>query len=195
MIRGLKCRNVLEIGTHIGASTTYTARALKANYDDDNEIAQLTTVDIEDVNSQTDGAYQRVGQGRSPRELLESIKCENIVNFVEDNAEDCLKNGATKEEYDLILLDGSHAAASVYREIPLALKRLRQGGFILLHDFYPNCQPLWKNSAVIRGPFNAVARHIEEGASFRAIPLGELRWPTKKSSNITSLAVLARQLQ
>ena len=44
---------------------------------------------------------------------------------------------AIDERYDLIFLDGDHAAANVYRELPLALLRLNQEGVIVLHDYYP----------------------------------------------------------
>lgn len=193
MIRGLKCRNVLEIGTHIGASTTYAAKALKKNEGELSESVRLVTVDIEDVNSDNHGAFRRVGQKMSPKALLENIGCSHIVEFITSDAEGYMTRSA--EQFDFIFLDGSHAASSVYREIPLALRRLRMGGFILLHDFFPEQKPLWKDNAVLPGPFEAVDRHIREGAKIAILPLGELRWPTKRNTCITSLALMVKRVE
>ena len=56
------------------------------------------------------------------------------------------------ESFDLIFLDGDHSAAMVYQEVPRALRRLREPGLLLLHDFFPNNRPLWSDRAVVPGP-------------------------------------------
>jgi hypothetical protein len=78
----------------------------------------------------------------------------------------------------------------VYQEVPRALRRLRESGLLLLHDFFPNNRPLWSDRAVVPGPLLAVKRLVREQANVSVIPLGSLPWPTKLHSNVTSLAVL-----
>ena len=51
LISDIKPISVLEIGTHIGASTIHIASALEKNYIANGINAKLTTVDITDVNS------------------------------------------------------------------------------------------------------------------------------------------------
>ncbi len=51
-----------------------------------------------------------------------------IVRFVASDSVDFLTNDTSR--YNLIFLDGDHSAASVYRELPLALQRLADGGII-----------------------------------------------------------------
>jgi hypothetical protein len=93
----------------------------------------------------------------------------------------------------LIFLDGDHSAATVYQEVPFALKRLRKNGIVLLHDYFPYLKALWSDGSVIPGPHIAIERLCSEGANLEVLPLGRLPWPTKLSSNITSLAVLTRR--
>ena len=45
LTRGFQINNILEVGTHLGCSTTHLALATK-----DNPNAKITTVDIRDVN-------------------------------------------------------------------------------------------------------------------------------------------------
>ncbi len=69
---------------------------------------------------------------------------------------------------------------------------LNEGGVILLHDFFPGMRSLWPDGAMLPGPALAVERLRSEGAGVEALPLGELPWPTKLGSNVTSLALLSR---
>ena len=78
LISKFKPKSVLEIGTHIGASTIHIAAALKAN-----EIkANLTTLDIRDVNSTSVKPWLEYGTKYSPAEMLEQLKYGTLVNFV-----------------------------------------------------------------------------------------------------------------
>ena len=95
--------------------------------------------------------------------------------------------------FDFIFLDGDHTAKTVYQEIPAALRLLNQNGVILLHDYFPNLKALWPNGSVIPGPFLATERLVKEGANLVVLPLGELPWPTKLQSNVTTLALLLRK--
>jgi hypothetical protein len=174
---------VLEVGTHLGASTTTLCLALKKN-----EVSspRLVTVDILDVNG-PEGAWVRLGSKHSPRSATQALGC-GFVEFVTSPSLGYLKT--TAQKFDLIFLDGGHEAATVYQEVPAALKLLNPGGLILLHDVYPNGKPLWSDGVVVPGPWLAIERFAKEGASIRVQPLGALPWPTKLGSNVTSLAVV-----
>ncbi|MDP6419302.1 MAG: class I SAM-dependent methyltransferase [Candidatus Krumholzibacteria bacterium] len=189
LLRYLKARRVLEVGTHIGASTVHIAEALSLLRSEGEEV-HLDTVDFRDVNDPDTKPWFHFSSERPPRDYISDLACLDIVDFHACPATDFLPAGG--DNYDLIFLDGSHAASSVYQEVPLALERLNPGGLILLHDYFPALKPLWKKSKVIPGPCLATDRLIDEGASFQALPFGELPWPTKLGGRTTSLAILVR---
>jgi predicted O-methyltransferase YrrM len=183
LARQLGAKTILEVGTHVGGSTVMLALALEKNGG-----GKLTSVDIQDVNA-PGTAWQKLGLKYNPRESVKAVGCPEVTFHAMPSLE--FLRTAT-ETYDLIFLDGGHEAATVYQELPAALKLLNPNGVILLHDFFPNAQPLWDDGVVVHGPWHAVDRHRSEGALFKVQPLGDLRWPTKQGSNRTSLAVAAR---
>jgi len=191
LMRYFKPNSVLEIGTHIGASTVNIASALSQNQLEDNTHSSLKTLDIRDVNSISEKPWLEYGTKESPIEMIKSLKYENFVEFIVDTSFNYFKT--SDEKFDLIFLDGDHSGKTVYKEIPSALKKLNKGGVILLHDYFPNGQPLWSNKSALHGPYLATERHIVEGADISIIPLGDLPWPTKLDSNTTSLALLLKK--
>lgn len=184
LVRVLRPRRVLEIGTNVGFSTLHIAAALPAG-------GEVTTVDIVDVNDPAEQPWHEDGApAYAPRALMRAAGCAGAVRFVRSGSLAFLE--APPARYDFVFLDGSHDAAVVYREIPLALGALEPGGTILLHDYYPDNRRLWRNGRVIPGPSLAVERLRAEGAGLTVLPLGALPWPTKLGSTVTSLALLAR---
>jgi predicted O-methyltransferase YrrM len=181
LVHELAPQQILEIGTHIGASTVHIAAAMQAG-------AHLDTVDLHDCNSPD--KWRRNGASCSPAELIERIGSGHRVTFHVRNSFRYLSD--CEQRYDLIFLDGSHSSESVYLEVPAALQLLSPGGHILLHDYFPGGQPLWSNGHVGRGPYVAIERLKSEGARMNVKPLGALPWPTKLQSNVTSLAMLGR---
>ena len=190
LVRGLGLKRVLEIGTNVGASTIHIAAAMKANLlaDEKPNDHSLVTVDIVDVNDAPDAFWRLGGLPRSPRDNIEALGMMEHVTFVTNSSLTYLDE--CDESFDFIFLDGDHSAAMVYQEVPRALRRLRESGLLLLHDFFPDNRPLWSDRAVVPGPLLAVRRLVREQANVRVIPLGALPWPTKLHSNVTSLAVL-----
>jgi predicted O-methyltransferase YrrM len=186
-----KPRSVLEVGTHIGASTVHTAAALHRGHKLENqERPNLVTVDVIDVNDPVSKPWLQHGTRNSPMEMIHTMGCSYFVEF-ETNASLTYMAGC-EQTYDFIFLDGDHAAKTVYQEITAALAVLERDGLILLHDYFPESNPLWSDRAVIPGPFLAISRLITEGVPLKVLPLGQLPWPTKLESNITSLALLVR---
>jgi predicted O-methyltransferase YrrM len=185
LARKLNATSVLEVGTHIGASTTMLALALKNS----GKPVRMVTVDILDVNDANRGPWKRYGCQHPPNQLVRELGCD-FVEFISSPSIPYLQR--CTERFDLIFLDGGHEAATVYQEVPLALKLLNAGGLILLHDFYPEGEPLWSNGGVVPGPWFAIQRFRDEGVGMKAKPLGSLPWPTKLNSNVTSLACLVK---
>jgi predicted O-methyltransferase YrrM len=191
LIGYLKPKNTLEIGTHIGASTLYIASALYHSMSKNQQTPHLATLDIRDVNSTFEKPWLQYGSRFSPLEMLKQLDFDQFVTFITDKSLTYLRT--TSQKFDFIFLDGNHTASMVYQEIPAALKLLNNNGVILLHDYYPGNQPLWSNDHVIKGPYLAVERLIEEGADITVLPLGDLPWETKLNSHTTSLALLMRR--
>ena len=190
LIRHFKPKSVLEIGTHIGASTIHIAAALNRNGEQDKQPGDLLSLDIRDVNSEIEQPWLHFGTNHSPRQMVREMGYGSFVDFEVGTSLDYFE--ATSKRYDFIFLDGDHSAPTVYKEIPKAEALLNPGGVILLHDYYPNGKPLFSRRAALTGPYHAVGRHLQEGAPIEVIPLGELPWPTKLGGNTTSLALLAR---
>lgn len=188
LIRHLKPKTVLEIGTHVGASTVHIVAALRKQPGIGS--FRVDTVDIYDVNDPIVGPWVTRHSTHPPAELMRALGCDAAVTFHAKDSLDYMS--VCTRKFDLIFLDGDHAAARVYREVPAALKLLNPGGYILLHDYFPNSQPLWQDGSVVSGPYEAIRRFQDEGASIDALPLGALPWPTKQNSNVTSLAVLGK---
>jgi predicted O-methyltransferase YrrM len=202
LIRALRPARVLEVGTHIGASTVHIAAALRANARsaggeagvdagrDAGPTGTLTTVDIQDVNDPVTRPWIKYGSTHAPAEMIARMDLKDWVRFVAQPSLAFLS--AQGEPFDLIFLDGDHSAATVYREVPAALRRLRPGGLVLLHDYFPDGAPLWQGEPAIAGPWLGVDRLRREGAKLEVLPLGDLPWPTKLGAHVTSLALVSR---
>jgi len=189
LLRALRPRLMLEVGTHVGASTVHAVAALRANRAaDPGQVYRLTTVDILDVNDPRSGPWARFGSTFSPRDMIARTGAAGDVVFVTSSSVSYLANGDTR--YDLIFLDGDHSAVAVYQEVALASRLLNPGGVILLHDYFPSLRPLWSDNVVIPGPWLGAQRLKAEGAKINVLPLGALPWPTKLNSRVTSLALL-----
>jgi predicted O-methyltransferase YrrM len=187
IVGSLRPRNLLEIGTYIGGSTLYLARALKRI----GATGGLTTVDIQDVNDPAAAPWKDVGLSMPPIELARRLDCADVITFQTGASLDFMKT--TDRRFDLVYLDGDMAARSVYRNVAGALGVLQPDGVILLHAYYPNAAPLFLDNVVLGGPFYAMARITRENPGIRVLPLGNLPWPTKQGSHATTLALVLRQ--
>ncbi|MEE2639666.1 MAG: class I SAM-dependent methyltransferase [Planctomycetota bacterium] len=189
LVRTTGALTVLEVGTHIGASTCHLAAAIGQTVSELSASGpRLVSVDVEAINDPERRPWRQYGAPYSPEELVTKLGCSEFVSFRQEKSLEYLASG--EQMFDVIFLDGDHSAQTTYQEIPLALSRLKPGGVILLHDYFPGGQPLWSNGVAISGPYLAVERLKREGALLDVIPLGELPWPTKLGSRKTSLAVL-----
>jgi predicted O-methyltransferase YrrM len=189
LVRHLRPGRVLEIGTQAGASTVHLAAGLADAHPGSGE-SRLLTVDIRDVNQSEEAAWRAFRLPQSPRDAMRRLGYDHLVRFQVGRSPEVLREPG--ESYDLIFLDGDHRLKTVVAEIPAALRRLRPGGLVLLHDFFPELRPLWPDGKVIQGPQLAVQRLQRAGWPIEARPLGALPWPTKLGTSMTSLALLGR---
>lgn len=182
LIKTLKPAHILEVGTHIGASTLYIARALKSI-----GAGHVTTVDILDVND-ANASWRENDMPACPRENAAALDCADLITFITAPSQDFMAR--TDQKFDFIFLDGDHKAATLYAEMELALKCLAPNGVILLHDYYPHGKTLFPNGSIIYGPYRALERIKAETPNIKIHPLGNLPWPTKQGTNATSLAIV-----
>jgi predicted O-methyltransferase YrrM len=191
LVRALRPNSILEVGTHVGASASMIALALRRSHPAATDVKpHLVTVDIVDVNDSARGAWKQLGCSHSPADVMRAIGCQDLVTFVTSPSVSFLNT--CKEQFDLIFLDGDHYSTTVYQEFPAALQLLNPGGIILLHDYFPDLKPLWSDGAVIPGPDLAISRLRRENVPIAARPFGALPWPTKLGSNVSSFAVVCR---
>lgn len=186
--RRRRARSVLEVGTHVGASTLYPAMALKTTPRSGRPL-RLVTVDRDDVNSATHMPPPDVSG--TPRENLASLGCDEFGEFVVARSVDYLPVGG-RGEFDVVFQDGDHSARNVYREIPMAVSVLRPGGCLVLHDFLPALRPARPDGRVIPAPYLAVHRLRRAQPGLTVIPLSPLPWMTKLGVRASCLALLAR---
>lgn len=110
LVRELKPKRILEIGTYQGGGTSHLAAACKAN-----GVGEVVTVDI------WEGAGQHV-----EKEVLD------IVTIVHSNIDYYLP--LINEPFDFIFEDGEHAEGQVHNIYKYLPKILNPGGYILSHD-------------------------------------------------------------
>lgn len=187
LIMAIKPKSVLEIGTHIGASTLHIARALKRLKNG----GVVTSVDIVDVNDPTHGPWKKKKLPSSPRDLASQLECLDHIEFLTTSCLSFMEK--TDKKFDFIFLDGDHMARAVYKEVGAALSILNDGGIILLHDYYPDAKPLFPDNNIISGPYFALKRIKKENPAIDTLPLGELPWLTKQGSRMTSLALIVKK--
>ena len=154
------------------------------------ENSKFFTVDINDVNNQTDKPWLKFGSKHSPKEMLSLLNLKILVNFV--NSESISFFKTTKEKFDFIFLDGNRSADYVYQDISLSLDILRPNGVILLHDYFLDGKSIWDKKLPILGPYLAVKRIINEKNNIKVVPFKRLPWNTKLNTKNTSLAILIK---
>jgi predicted O-methyltransferase YrrM len=188
LVRAFRPAKVLEIGTHLGASTLHICAALARDARD--RLPRLVTVDSQDVNDSPNSFWRQVGLTKSPKQTVEEFNGTVETTFVTNDSRHFFAN--TKERFDFIFLDGNHAAETVYEEIASSLEVVNKNGLIVIHDYFPDRRPLWSDGSVLCGPFTAAEKIRATGVAINVIPLGSLPWPTKLGSHVTSLALITR---
>ncbi len=191
LVRRIKPKRVLEIGTHLGYSTCAIALALQLNHEEGHLDSNLVSVDLRDVNDDPCAPWRRALTPRAPKDAVAAIARDIDVRFVQATSLDYLST--TADQFDLVFLDGDHAAPTVFEELHLLNGRLVPDGTVLLHDYFPDGRALWQGSLPCTGPWRAIRRLQRDGSPLRVHPMGALPWPTKLGSHRSSLAILGRE--
>lgn len=188
LLRRFEFSSVLEVGSHVGCSTVVIASALGALQQ--SVSPELVTVDIVDVNDESDGPWRHAGLTFSPKNAIEQLGAGIPVEFVRAQSVDYLQDNDRR--FDLIYLDGDHAADTVYKEIALAAGHLQPDGMIALHDYSPRLMfQTYYDGWTLPGPFLAAERISREHTGVDVMGLGKLPWMTGRS--ISLMAILSRR--
>lgn len=116
----------LEIGTYCGKSTYVTANAMNRG--------NLITID----NCSDDGIFNSdwvAGVRTCTFNEIRKTKCH--LKFLQKNSIDAARDPITFTAYDSIFIDGDHSYASCKADIECWLPRLKSGGIISGHDYWP----------------------------------------------------------
>ena len=81
LVKALKPASILEIGSHVGASTVHIGAAMSPG-------SRLITVDIQDVNDGAAASWCVAGLQRSPRQMLAELNKNLDVRFVTSDSVD-----------------------------------------------------------------------------------------------------------
>jgi hypothetical protein len=100
LIRHLKPKTVLEIGTHVGASTVHIVAALRKQPGIGS--FRVDTVDIYDVNDPVVGPWATMHSTYPPAELMRALGCAPAVTFHAKDSLDYMS--ACTLKFDLIFL-------------------------------------------------------------------------------------------
>jgi pimeloyl-ACP methyl ester carboxylesterase len=136
LVRTLRPRNVVVVGSGFGFSVVCLALALK-----DNDRGKLDFVDPS-YSVLTDGPFKTFGgtsQWSDPREVTERFArfgVEGIVTHHRQRSEEyfAARDSAGQPPIDLAFLDGSHAYADVRNDFLGTLRHARKNTYMLLHD-------------------------------------------------------------
>lgn len=152
-------KKCLELGTHLGISGEAILKGMN------NGI--FCTVDIVDVNRKDTEKYKKYKPEIFP---IDRFKAYNSSVLFYNKGSDDFFN-LNKNLFDFIFIDGSHKKENVMKDIINSLSRLEKDGLILLHDYYPNGQPLFENKPAITGPYLAVKELLKNiDFEFKIVP-------------------------
>jgi len=116
IVRLLRPRTILEVGTNTGISSIVFARALQ----DNRILGKITTIDIDSE------ALKKA------RAQMERARLERYIEVVEGNSLDVLPRILkASSSFDLCFLDGDHRFETVNAEFELVRPHCR---YVLLHD-------------------------------------------------------------
>jgi predicted O-methyltransferase YrrM len=187
LIHQLKPQRILETGTHLCCSTvSMWLAARQADIE-----TQVTTVDLRDVNDEAAKPWLDYKAKRSPRQMFAQLQAESQVTFAMGDSREVIEE--LEGPFDFVFLDGGHEYEVVKAELERVLPKLATKGLVLLHDYFPNAEPIWEGQFHCDGPYRAVETLRSEGYQIKALPLGELPWPTKLGTNFTTLALVVRE--
>ena len=134
---GTDFKNILEIGTYDGITTTLLATIFKN--------AKTYTVDLPDNDEMFLNTYNR--ESSSAQFILKRDRilksCDNIIQVQQNSF--CL-TFLDKLKFDLVWVDGAHGYPTVVSDIINAYRLLKVGGFLMVDDVIT--EPLFESDGI-----------------------------------------------
>lgn len=173
LTRSIRPRLVVEIGCFMGFSTQHFAQALA-----DNGFGQCISIDPFDFPVDAGNGLQ--DRQELAESLLKRSGLNELVRIVRaysaqarEQIEEELRGGI-----DLLYIDGDHSIPGVFKDFNTYYNDVRPGGYILLHDIYPEM-------CACEGPRALLDRLARTGAVPRRLQAIEL--PTSDGYGVALL--------
>jgi SAM-dependent methyltransferase len=145
-------KKVLEIGSYQGKSTICMAQTAESVFALDHHEGDICT-DAQRNEDAPDNTLASIST-----HLAEWDVTDKVTLLVGDSQAVCptLKDGA----FDLCFVDGSHDGCSVYHDVTQALRLVRVGGVIALHDWHEDAVRAGAQSAGLGGTPDGTAHTL-----------------------------------
>jgi predicted O-methyltransferase YrrM len=135
IIKDLRPRRILEIGSYEGRATTYLIRTCTSF-----GPLHITCVDTWDGSVDLPSARMAGVERRFDRNVSEAVRlAEASVDFMKRKQDSTQAMSGFvaegREPFDLIYVDGSHTAPDVLTDAVLAFRLLRVGGVMVFDDY------------------------------------------------------------
>ena len=130
---------ILEIGCFIGFSTLHLAQALKENGRGKVLAVDLFSLDMSAENLAIVTEKKVINQLEIAELFKSKARLEEYVTFVKGPSGE-IRPRIEKEvrtSIDLLFIDGDHTVPGVFADINTYYDDVKVGGYILLHDIYP----------------------------------------------------------
>lgn len=136
MVRALRPKHVVVIGSGYGFSVTCLALGLK-----DNRAGKLTFVDpsyslLKNGPTKTVGGVNNWSDPKQTRERFARFGVEEIVTHYKLTSEEFFSRYSEFDlpEVDMAFIDGNHSFAHVQHDVIACLKNSHKGSYFFLHD-------------------------------------------------------------
>ncbi|MBM3256668.1 MAG: class I SAM-dependent methyltransferase, partial [Candidatus Moranbacteria bacterium] len=140
---------IVEIGSYKGKSTIWLSGGLK-----NNRNAKLYAVDSHQGSPEFIGEYKKINTHKEFKKNIERAGFAKIVIPIRKSSLQAAK--AVAEKIDILFIDGSHTYAAVRNDFLTWSKKIKKGGWIILHD-----------ATVLTGPRKVAQKYILRSFNFR----------------------------
>ncbi len=127
LVRALKPKTIVEIGSARGLSACTMALACRHNHQ-----GRVHAIDPHDLNDWTDSPKINQEQLEFFKNRLENYDLSDFCNVIQTTSEKAALNW--NQNIDLLFIDGDHSYEGVRRDFELFKKWLTPRGLVLFHD-------------------------------------------------------------
>lgn len=149
LIRGMKPKNILEIGSYLGRSTSLIQQAIEYN-----ELGEFTSCDLKEQSKITQ---------KHVRRLFPENKVKFLVGQIEDHVDEI-------GELDFLFIDGPHTAEFMEWCIQNLFPKVKNEGWVLIHDINMSFNGNWRVTPGTEA--ESLIKYLQEGK----LPLNKVSW-------------------